>query len=1345
MDRVPQELEVTSNAPTPAQGAGKADLVPSRALVPVLAAAVLATIVALGAEPRPDPYAPTPSLFSLDYWRYPIERNPSARLARVRGTINMIAALPDGDRIWAVGNSGLILHSADGGRSWALRPLADKPGAPEQLKASGLADWLIRPAHAGDDPRTSPSLRDVPADTTPNAPLGNKAPSPEPSVPAKSIPSGTPDPNQAPPAGGSKVAKPASSPDPDPKQTPPPPASSSPAKPDAKPTPPPVRAQPEPAVPNFNAVHFGDARRGYVVGTAGTLLITRDGGETWRSEVLTAGDEKSGREARPDLHFIVGAGEGARPWLIAASGFVFYRPSTQQHWVAQALDTGGTGLAVVCTAHDGAAVIFSGDRRRAWASAEPGRPWRLLDVSKAGRPLWDAQAKPASCHALAGKMGPADALLLADLGIGPSVSKPPATLAAGIGVPWLYAAGGRLFTAAGEGLSFIGQGRTAPWQRSELPRGVSPRAIAFDRTGVRGWVACGGGTILHTADGGKQWVATTRLAEPLERDLGVAATGEYARYPAPWYWFALLLVGGFITTKAFRRARPPTSPAAPNDPPVDPSAPTQRGKRYEAREPLIGEQGVSDRPIDWEDPDHLGLKPIARSLSRLLRNADTQPPLTLAVTGRWGSGKSSLMNLLRSDLERWGFCPVWFNVWHHQQEEQMLAALLEALRRQLAPPFATLRGLRFRLRLLVGRSAWYWGVLFLLALILGGSVTYFVENPDRFREVPEAAAYALNLKRSAAITDGSIVRLEAGKVEDELVNAAKAVTGLLFASQDALLAAAEKQLQANAPNRRYELTAEQAATLLKASEHVPPKEVLPEFPAAISALVAGMLSLPLILVVLFKGASAFGINPLSLISVLRSHLGVRGFAERLGFRHQFSQEFALVTCAVRPQTLLIVIDDLDRCAAENVIRTLEMVNFLVSSGNCYIVLGIDRKWVEACVALHYEKVADFVAEATPGETTAQDKLAERIGFARRYLEKLINIEVPMPEPQPEQTRRMLTARGRARPVRPRVGPLLAVARFWRGARRQSPPRVIAGPARLAGWCQAVIGRRLARRGCLALVLVVAGLAAGYWLNGPLRGEHPEPRPIRPQAAVPASERATESPAGPTERETSPQSRPDGPADSRPEMQPGSAPTTIPDTWLVVTILAALGGLAAFGRRTRRILDGLPSAAPVVRDSRDFSDALYLWHPWVVLLNRTPRSVKQFKNRVRYLAGLQRREPEPRNLVERFMARAWRWLGGGSGIASGEQPIPEPLLVALGAIHHCNPDWLRRDDDWQRIEARQFGELLAGVKCNGNGPPPGAAESLRQAIDDFTHPFPGLWPPTPEQRARFLLMASGIRA
>ncbi|GAA3038793.1 KAP family P-loop NTPase fold protein [Microbacterium dextranolyticum] len=57
-------------------------------------------------------------------------------------------------------------------------------------------------------------------------------------------------------------------------------------------------------------------------------------------------------------------------------------------------------------------------------------------------------------------------------------------------------------------------------------------------------------------------------------------------------------------------------------------------------------QGLSDRPAP---EDHLGLEPYIQGLSEFIRNCTT--PLTLAIQGDWGSGKTNTMLLIEQALE----------------------------------------------------------------------------------------------------------------------------------------------------------------------------------------------------------------------------------------------------------------------------------------------------------------------------------------------------------------------------------------------------------------------------------------------------------------------------------------------------------------------------------------------------------------------------------------------------------------------------------------------------------------------------------------------------------------------
>ena len=82
------------------------------------AAGLLLGAAGLLQPPRADPFQVVTPWTSSDWWRHPIERNAFTRLAAVSGGLNHVFALPDGKNVWAVGDGGLIVHSADGGKTW---------------------------------------------------------------------------------------------------------------------------------------------------------------------------------------------------------------------------------------------------------------------------------------------------------------------------------------------------------------------------------------------------------------------------------------------------------------------------------------------------------------------------------------------------------------------------------------------------------------------------------------------------------------------------------------------------------------------------------------------------------------------------------------------------------------------------------------------------------------------------------------------------------------------------------------------------------------------------------------------------------------------------------------------------------------------------------------------------------------------------------------------------------------------------------------------------------------------------------------------------------------------------
>jgi len=709
---------------------------------------------------------------------------------------------------------------------------------------------------------------------------------------------------------------------------------------------------------------------------------------------------------------------------------------------------------------------------------------------------------------------------------------------------------GRLWVGGLDGLSIVGEATDE--QVTDRP------VLSFfflDRQ--TGWIAEPGGGLLFTEDGGITWTDLT----------------PYRIYPAPWYWLACI-VSLLLLAPAFRQP------------------PAQEVHRS------VAEMAVSDRPIEAGDPDPLDFGAVALGLSRFLRNSATQPPLTLAVTGEWGTGKSSLMNLLRADLARYGFQPVWFNAWHHQKEEQLLAALLVNIRRQAIPSLFSPEGWAFRGRLLAHRMR-RWRLLTLFLTLGFGALTGWV----------------------ATSSEGAGLMTRVWETLEKL---------------------------------------NPAAWLAPGGEALEP------------GMTAFLVAALAVLFIVGRGLRAFGVDPGTLVAGLSSRASRRDARAQAGFRHCFAREFEDVTRALRPRTLTLLIDDLDRCRPQNVLDVLEAVNFLVSSGRCYVVLGIDREMVERFVGYGFREVAEEILDrdftAGEGEGDADDDgRARRAAFARQYLEKLINIEVAVP----------------------RVGEAAG-----RGLVRPPEPKADAKSRgqRLAGWLRSLPGRWWALPAVIAVTLMV-----GLWLGSRLGDKPPPPVAETPTAAPVTVEPQTE-PEIPDEAAVPGEDVPAPETTDGEEIATGPPARLIPGEegdrhylwfWLAIGLLLAVA--------TIWMLTTLPEVE--VHDSPEFVEALDAWFPLLHAETPTPRSIKRFLNKVRCYAMRQRPAEPPRTRLGAVGDWLRKLVGKPQAVANDlrEPPdqIPERALVALAAVEHVYPHLLGDTDFWMDPWMRQVTEDQEG--------------------------------------------------
>lgn len=736
---------------------------------------------------------------------------------------------------------------------------------------------------------------------------------------------------------------------------------------------------------------------------------------------------------------------------------------------------------------------------------------------------------------------------------------------------------------------------------------------AVEMLGDKSWILVGDdGVIAKSIDDGETWHPLSRGTFSWQGNAPVSAAKlladkedeEYRRFPAPWYWLVccLMIVYGvsFFTRKPLDRT---------------------------PQEKSITDLLAPDRPLRPGDPDPLGYNSIACGLSRFMRNPSTEPPLTLAITGVWGSGKSSLMNLLYHDLKKFAFTPVWFNAWHHQKGEQLLASLYANIRNQAVPKLFSCSqfipvGIMFRINLLFRRGVKHWLTTVVLIGVFAASATYLFTHR-------ESSSLSIN------------------KITEVLVT----------------------------PGFSWE-------TLL----------------VALFGNVAPLMAL-------LQTMRAFGLNPLNLMTAQ----GDRQAQGRVdpSARQQFAREFNEVAKSLSLGRMVIFIDDLDRCSKENVVDILEAINFLSVSGDCYIVLGMDETWVKICINEHFKEMS----ERNPD-------------FADQYLEKMINIKVPVPQLSDADSSNLL-------------------ALEFSDSDKQDSNSVVQVLRSVKS------GFHPYRYFLLMVCVVILGGCFGFLLDLLIR---PAPEPVPPQQVIAtwdnidinqvsmvggspnitlgvkdnAVSNASSSVSSTWElsltasekdlakgivigklgdAKTSaslvlkgkmPATAAEGTGDRKTDETASGSTASIfrvgqhdnaySDYWLplLAVILLALG-VFAYSMK-------MPVRRP--EDSVNFRQALEIWKPWILLNRQTPRAIKRYLNRVRYMAMRYRPEQEAQ-VAGLGVALLGLFRKHDLAAESAHQPDAqfEAKLVALSAIQAVDTPWATNVFDIGSVQVQDLHELL----------------------------------------------------
>lgn len=96
-------------------------------------------------------------------------------------------------------------------------------------------------------------------------------------------------------------------------------------------------------------------------------------------------------------------------------------------------------------------------------------------------------------------------------------------------------------------------------------------------------------------------------------------------------------------------------------------------------------RGNTDKPIRLLKEDEFQIEPYVKGLAEFIEECDT--PMTIAIQGDWGCGKTSMMNMVGSYLKEKNVVGVWFNTWQFSQfnmDEQLAVTFLQHLIKKIS-------------------------------------------------------------------------------------------------------------------------------------------------------------------------------------------------------------------------------------------------------------------------------------------------------------------------------------------------------------------------------------------------------------------------------------------------------------------------------------------------------------------------------------------------------------------------------------------------------------------------------------------------------------------------------------
>lgn len=333
--------------------------------------------------------------------------------------------------------------------------------------------------------------------------------------------------------------------------------------------------------------------------------------------------------------------------------------------------------------------------------------------------------------------------------------------------------------------------------------------------------------------------------------------------------------------------------------------------------------------------DLLGYETYVTALANFIESPRTQKPLTIGIDAAWGGGKTTLMHMLEGRLRGADTYKWW------EKAIQFSKTLLQTHKLPVNPP-------RFY-------TVWFNAWIYDKEETLWAAMALEIWSQTRKR-IGFWKRNLLALKLNGKRMDWGSLALDFFK-------------SLFFSS---ILAALAVLVLAGFSQWLGKDTAETFDWL---------KSYVKVFAS---------LGIATLLYTIFKDITGLVLSPFS--AGISRYLHQPDYASKIGFIREFQQDFRLVVESVTQNgkwPLAIFVDDLDRCKPDKAAEVIEAVNLLLDSEYCIFVIGMDSSVLSRSIQAKYKEIQPYFDN---GDYTS------RIGLGRHFLEKIIQIDFRVPQP-----------------------------------------------------------------------------------------------------------------------------------------------------------------------------------------------------------------------------------------------------------------------------------------------------------------------------------------------------------